>query len=84
MKKKISQSKMVKLLSTTSIVMVILYCLATILIDLASDSLTNAYDELYYLTLYADGFGDASGEQGSNEEHRYIEQHEREQTFILS
>ena len=60
MKKKISQSKMVKLLSTTSIVMVILYCLATILIDLASDSLTNAYDELYYLTLYADGFGDAS------------------------
>lgn len=51
---------MVKLLSTTSIVMVILYCLATVLIDLASDSLSNAYDELYYLSLYADEFGDAS------------------------
>lgn len=60
MKKKINQSKMVKLLSTTSIVMVILYCLGTVLTNLASDSLTNAYDELYYLTLYADQFGDAS------------------------
>ena len=60
MKRKTSQSKMIKRLSTISIIMVVLYCLATILIELASDSLTNAYDELYYLNLYADGFGDAS------------------------
>ncbi len=60
MKKKTNQSKMVKRLSTISIVMVILYCLGTVLTNLASDSLTNAYDELYYLTLYADQFGDAS------------------------
>ncbi len=60
MKRKISQSKMVKLLSTTSIVMVVLYCLGSILTDLASASLNNAYEELYYLTIYTDEFGDAS------------------------
>ncbi len=60
MKRKISQTKMVKRLSTTTIIMVILYCLGTILTDLASASLNNAYEELYNLTVYADEFGDAS------------------------
>ena len=60
MKKKISQSKMVKFLSVTSLVMAVLYCLGTVLTDLASKSLNNGYEELYTLSTYADEFGDAS------------------------
>ena len=60
MKKKINQSKMVSRLSVTSLVMVILYCLGTILTDLASASLLNAYEEMCNLYIYIDTFGDAS------------------------
>ena len=60
MKKKINQSKMVSILSVTSLVMVILYCLGTILTDLASASLNNGYEELYFLSTYVDSYGDAS------------------------
>ena len=60
MKKKVNQSKMVSFLSVTSLVMVILYCLGTVLTDLASKSLLNAYEEMCNLYIYIDTFGDAS------------------------
>ena len=60
MKKKVNQSTMVKRLSVTSLVMVILFCLCSTLSDLASASLNNAYEELSNLITYADEFGDAS------------------------
>ena len=60
MKNKISQSKMVNLLSIISISMLAVVCLAMALVNLANGSLNNAYEELYYLNIYADNFGDAS------------------------
>ena len=60
MKKKISQSKMVRILSITTIVMVVLYCLSTVLTDLATKSLISAYEEMYHLSNYTIAFGDAS------------------------
>ena len=61
MKKKISQAKAVNLLSIISIVMLCLFLAAMLLINLANGHLNDAYEGLYYLTSYADGFGDASG-----------------------
>ena len=59
-KKKVNQSTMVSRLSVTTLVMVILYCLGTILTDLASASLLNAYEEMCNLYIYIDEFGDTS------------------------
>lgn len=59
-KKKVNQSTMVSRLSITTLVMVILYCLGTILTDLASASLLNAYEEMCNLYIYIDEFGDTS------------------------
>ena len=59
-KKKVNQSTMVSRLSIITLVMVILYCLGTILTDLASSSLLNAYEEMCNLYIYIDEFGDAS------------------------
>ena len=60
MKKKVNQSTMVSRLSVTTLIMVILYCLGTILTDLASASLLNAYEEMCNLYIYIDEFGDTS------------------------
>lgn len=61
MKKRISQNKAVNLLSVTCIVLLCLFCVNIFLVTLANNKLNKAYEDLYYLNIYADQFGDASG-----------------------
>ena len=61
MKKKMSQSKVVNVLGIVSIILVVLFCASTVLINVANNHLNEAYEGLYYLTVYVDEFGDASG-----------------------
>ena len=60
MKKKTSQSKVVNILSTTCIAMLVLVCAAMYLVILANGHLSEAYENMLRLTVYADEFGDAS------------------------
>ena len=61
MKKKMSQSKMVNIIGGLSMVLVLLFCVAMVAITVANGKLNKAYEDMYYLTIYADNFGDASG-----------------------
>ena len=60
MKTKISQSKMVNILSTICIAAVVIFAAAVILINLANGHLNDAYENQHNLTVYTDSFGDAS------------------------
>ncbi|MBR2896035.1 MAG: HAMP domain-containing protein, partial [Oscillospiraceae bacterium] len=61
MKKKMSQSKMVNVIGLLSMGLVLLFCAAMVAITVVNSQLNEAYEGLYYLTTYADNFGDASG-----------------------
>lgn len=57
----ISQSKMVNILGRGTIIMVIVFSLSVLLINYLNNELNASYEEQHYLTIYSDGFGDASG-----------------------
>lgn len=61
MKLKVSQSKMVNFLGIFSIALVVIFCVSVLFINLANAELNRAYENRHGLTVYTDGFGDASG-----------------------
>ncbi len=60
MKKKTSQNKVVNLLSIISIILLCLLCAAMGVVNLANTELSEAYESMYQLSIYAGAFGDAS------------------------